>query len=54
MMMHKNKRTNKSKRGFFSGSLQSSSAIPYELYRESMHEIGSCELEEIDVVFLAC
>jgi hypothetical protein len=28
----------------------SSSAIPYELYREIMHEIGSCELEEIDVV----
>jgi hypothetical protein len=26
------------------------SAIPYELYREIMHEIGSCELEEIDVV----
>ena len=28
----------------------SSSAIPYELYREIMHEIGSRELEEIDVV----
>jgi hypothetical protein len=28
----------------------SSSAIPYELYREFMHEIGSCELEDIDVV----
>jgi hypothetical protein len=28
----------------------STSAIPYELYREIMHEIGSCELEEIDVV----
>jgi hypothetical protein len=28
----------------------SSSAIPYELYREIMHEIGPCELEEIDVV----
>jgi hypothetical protein len=27
----------------------SSSAIPYELYREIMHEIGSCELEDIDV-----
>ena len=27
----------------------SSSVIPYELYRE-MHEIGPCELEEIDVV----
>ncbi|KAK1693928.1 hypothetical protein QYE76_010625, partial [Lolium multiflorum] len=26
------------------------SAIPYELYTEIMHEIGSCELEEIDVV----
>jgi hypothetical protein len=26
------------------------SAIPYELYREIMREIGSCELEEIDVV----
>ncbi|KAK1642024.1 hypothetical protein QYE76_059829 [Lolium multiflorum] len=26
------------------------SAIPYELYREIMHEIGSCELEDIDVV----
>jgi hypothetical protein len=29
----------------------STSVIPYELYREIMHEIGSCELEEIDVVF---
>ena len=28
----------------------SSSAIPYELYREIMHEIGSCELEDIDVI----
>ncbi|KAK1605035.1 hypothetical protein QYE76_028708 [Lolium multiflorum] len=28
----------------------STSAIPYELYREIMHEIGSCELEDIDVV----
>jgi hypothetical protein len=28
----------------------SSSAIPYELYKEIMHEIGSCELEDIDVV----
>jgi hypothetical protein len=28
----------------------SSSAIPYELYKEIMHEIGPCELEEIDVV----
>jgi hypothetical protein len=28
----------------------SSSAIPYELYREIMHEIGYCEHEEIDVV----
>ncbi|KAK1651394.1 hypothetical protein QYE76_069199 [Lolium multiflorum] len=26
------------------------SAIPYELYMEIMHEIGSCELEDIDVV----
>ncbi|KAK1661022.1 hypothetical protein QYE76_049181 [Lolium multiflorum] len=26
------------------------SAIPYELYKEIMHEIGSCELEDIDVV----
>src|SRR3954471_3882627 len=26
----------------------SSSAIPYELYRETMHEIGPCELEDID------
>ncbi|KAK1617212.1 hypothetical protein QYE76_022729 [Lolium multiflorum] len=25
------------------------SAIPYELYTEIMHEIGSCELEDIDV-----
>jgi hypothetical protein len=28
----------------------SSSAIPYELYKEIMHEIGFCELEDIDVV----
>jgi hypothetical protein len=28
----------------------SSSAIPYELYREIMHEIGSCQLEDIDMV----
>jgi hypothetical protein len=28
----------------------SSSAIPYDLYREIMHEIVPCELEEIDVV----
>jgi hypothetical protein len=28
----------------------SSSVIPYELYREIMHEIGSCEREDIDVV----
>jgi hypothetical protein len=28
----------------------SSSAIPYDLYREIMHEIAPCELEEIDVV----
>jgi hypothetical protein len=28
----------------------SSSAIPLELYREIMHEIGPCELEDIDVV----
>jgi hypothetical protein len=28
----------------------SSSAIPYELYKEITHEIGSCELEEVDVV----
>jgi hypothetical protein len=28
----------------------SSSTIPYELYREIMHEIGSCELEDVDVV----
>ncbi|KAK1666039.1 hypothetical protein QYE76_054198 [Lolium multiflorum] len=27
-----------------------SRAIPYELYTEIMHEIGSCELEDIDVV----
>ncbi|KAK1698127.1 hypothetical protein QYE76_014824 [Lolium multiflorum] len=26
------------------------SAIPYELYTEIMHEIGSCELEDIDVI----
>ncbi|KAK1601390.1 hypothetical protein QYE76_017772, partial [Lolium multiflorum] len=26
------------------------SAIPYELYTEIMHEIGSCKLEDIDVV----
>jgi hypothetical protein len=26
------------------------SATPYELYREIMHEIGSCEREEIDIV----
>ncbi|KAK1606646.1 hypothetical protein QYE76_030319 [Lolium multiflorum] len=26
------------------------SAIPYELYKEIMHEIGSCEIEDIDVV----
>ncbi|KAK1632146.1 hypothetical protein QYE76_006461 [Lolium multiflorum] len=26
------------------------SAIPYELYTKIMHEIGSCELEDIDVV----
>jgi hypothetical protein len=26
------------------------SCIPYELYRKIMHEIGSCELEEIDMV----
>jgi hypothetical protein len=26
------------------------SDIPYELYKEIMHEIGSCELEDIDVV----
>jgi hypothetical protein len=29
----------------------SSSAIPYELYREIMHEIGSCELEDIMWLF---
>ena len=28
----------------------SASAIPLELYKEIMHEIGPCELEEIDVV----
>jgi hypothetical protein len=28
----------------------SSSAIPYELYKEIMHEICSCELKDIDVV----
>jgi hypothetical protein len=28
----------------------SSSAIPYEIYREIMHEIGSCKLDDIDVV----
>jgi hypothetical protein len=28
----------------------SSSAIPYELYGEIMHEIAPCELEDIDVV----
>jgi hypothetical protein len=28
----------------------SSSAIPIELYREIMHKIAPCELEEIDVV----
>ena len=28
----------------------SSSAIPYEIYKEIMHEISPCELEEIDVV----
>jgi hypothetical protein len=28
----------------------SSSAIPFELYKEIMHEIAPCELEEIDVV----
>jgi hypothetical protein len=28
----------------------SASAIPFKLYREIMHEIGPCELEEIDVV----
>ena len=27
----------------------STSAIPYELYKEIMNEIGSCELEDIDV-----
>ena len=26
------------------------SAVPYEFYTEIMHEIGSCELEDIDVV----
>jgi hypothetical protein len=28
----------------------STSAIPYELYREIMHEIAPCELEDIDMV----
>ena len=28
----------------------SSSAIPYDLYKEIMHEISPCELEDIDVV----
>src|SRR3954471_20938899 len=28
----------------------SSSDIHYEIYREIMHEIGACELEEVDVV----
>jgi hypothetical protein len=28
----------------------SASAIPLELYKEIMHEIGACELEDIDVV----
>jgi hypothetical protein len=28
----------------------SSSSILYELYRKIMHEIGSCELEDINVV----
>src|SRR3954470_10393182 len=28
----------------------SSSAIPYELYRKIMHQIGPCDLEDIDVV----
>jgi hypothetical protein len=28
----------------------SSSAIPYELYREIIHEIAPCELEDIDMV----
>jgi hypothetical protein len=28
----------------------SSSAIPFELYKEIMHEIGPCELEEVDVL----
>ena len=28
----------------------SSSVIPYELYREIMHEISPCELEDTDVV----
>jgi hypothetical protein len=28
----------------------SSSVIPLELYREIMHDIGPCELEDIDVV----
>jgi hypothetical protein len=28
----------------------SASAIPLELYKEIMHEIGACELEDTDVV----
>ena len=28
----------------------SSSAIPFSLYQEVMHEIGTCEIEDIDVV----
>jgi hypothetical protein len=28
----------------------SSSAIPFELYKEIMHKIARCELEDIDVV----
>jgi hypothetical protein len=28
----------------------SSSAIPIELYKEIMHDIDPCELEEVDVV----
>ncbi|KAK1668161.1 hypothetical protein QYE76_056320 [Lolium multiflorum] len=35
-------------RGF--DDIKSVSAIPYELYTEIMHEIDSCELEDIDVV----
>jgi hypothetical protein len=31
----------------------SSSVIPYELYKEIMHEIGSCELEDIDGFYSA-